>query len=535
MKASFRQWSPKLRTDPFNAFTIFLGFIIWGIVLVYHNIADGDLWAKLAMGSFLFDQGELMRQDYFAFTPALAHYVEHEWGAGAIFYLVLAWGGPTALMVLKVALAFGTTAISLKLGRMMGCRWPTLLVYAVPAAFCILPAYLIVVRSHAFTYVFFALTLYCLEQMKRGVVSLGPVLVLMMVLWVNIHGGFVAGFGAIGVYTVFACPQPKLRRAMLWTFLGCLLATFINPYGMELWDFVIESVLHPYPYLSEWRPLTLWEVDGFIGFRLAFFFTIIVLALGWRKTAPTSWPGLTMLAITIYLGWHSRRLAPFFGICSLAFVSTSLQTIFSAAYQTLAPKFGRAIRPAVLVAAGYGILFMVVAPQLLPSCTGLVLAPVGQYPVRETDILSQAQARGNVAIPFQWGSYVTWRLHPRIKVSCDGRYNSAYPDSTFIMNWDFFYKVGPRWDRLLRNYPVDYIMLDLTSDPLQPNDLTAHGFALVWLQPGVSALLARPDKVQALRETAQNLPETSIEPLDVKIARQWRDSRAGDSKSPPGK
>ena len=90
--------------------------------MVYHNIADGDLWAKLAIGSFLFDHGELMRQDYFAFTPALTHYVEHEWGSGAIFYLALAGGGPTALMGLKVALACGTLAVSLSLARMMGCR-----------------------------------------------------------------------------------------------------------------------------------------------------------------------------------------------------------------------------------------------------------------------------------------------------------------------------------------------------------------------------------------------------------------------------
>ncbi len=521
MKAFLQRWSAKARIDPLPALTIFLGFITWGIVLVYHNIADGDLWAKLAIGSFLFDQGELMRQDYFAFTPALAHYIEHEWGAGAIFYLVLAAGGPTALLGLKVALAFGVLGIGLHLGRMMGCRWPALLLYAVPSAFAILPAYIIVVRSHAFTYVCFALTLYCLERMKRGAYWLGLMLVLMMVFWVNVHGGFVAGFGAIGVYTVFAFSQPKLRRAMLWTSLGCILATFLNPYGMELWDFVIESVLHPYPYLSEWRPLTLWEVDGFMGFRLAFFFTVVVLALGWRKTSPTSWPGLVMLAITVYLGWHSRRLVPFFGICSLAFASTCLQTVLSSAGQKLAQKFKWTLRPALGVSLVYVLLLLIAVQQLLPACTGLVLAPVGQYPVRETDILSRAEARGNVAVPFQWGSYVTWRLHPRIKVSCDGRYNSAFPDSTFVMNWDFFYKVGPRWDQLLRKYPVDYVLLDLTSDPLQPKDLQAYGFVPVWWQPGVSALLARPENVQALRAVTQNLPTTSIEPLDLKIPRQW--------------
>jgi hypothetical protein len=143
------------------------------------------------------------------------------------------------------------------------------------------------------------------------------------------------------------------------------------------------------------------------------------------------------------------------------------------------------------------------------------LAPVGEDPVREADILSRAGAKGNLATPFAWGSYLAWRLYPNIKISMDGRYETAYPESTFALNNAFFDHQGD-WLRLCRSCKVDYVILDLARDRLRPEDLTAQGYVLIWRQDDVSALLCLPMHAAALNEAGRSLPPVTIDPLDLK-------------------
>ena len=87
------------------AFLATLGGIVWLIVLGRINIADGDLWAKMALGAMLLQKGVLLTQDIFAFTPVLPEYVDHEWGSGVVFFAVLNLFGSIGLMALKIGLA----------------------------------------------------------------------------------------------------------------------------------------------------------------------------------------------------------------------------------------------------------------------------------------------------------------------------------------------------------------------------------------------------------------------------------------------
>jgi hypothetical protein len=149
------------------------------------------------------------------------------------------------------------------------------------------------------------------------------------------------------------------------------------------------------------------------------------------------------------------------------------------------------------------------------------LAPVGIYPVREVDVLEQAGVEGNVAVPFHHGSYVSWRLYPKVKVSMDGRYEAAYPESSFKMNQDFFGKRGLDWDRLIREFRVDFVILDYQTCSLRPEDLAAKGYALICQEPGLSGLLALESHASTLRQIFANLPPTTPDPLSAGIPKKW--------------
>ena len=509
------------RTVLIRRVTIFLGVVSFLVVLLASNIADGDLWGKLAIGAHVWKYGTVPVHDTFAFTPVLPRYIEHEWGAGTIFFGVLKFFGPVGLMWLKILLAFGAMLAGMATDRRLDVHWNALLLLAVPVAACLMPGYGLVVRSHAFTYCFFGLTLLCLEVTQRDKTWPAFILPLLFLVWSNVHGGFVAGEGAVAVYTVFALINQRRVKFMLLTALACAAVTLINIYGLKFWAYFIPAILNKRPLITEWQPLPLLGNDSFLGFRILFLLVAVIVIITWRKTEKRSWPGLIMLAVTAFLAWRSRRHVPFFAVTTLAFAGPFLQTLLSGLFAKCPERLRTRLQPAFAVAILYGALSIYAAAHFLPRASFVVLAPVGDVPVREVDILSLAKAKGNLATPFSWGCYCSWRLYPRIKISMDGRYETTYPESTFDMNYEFYAKAGTNWDRLIRDYTVDYVILDLAHRRLRPEDLTPYGYNLIWRNPGQTALLSLQKHVTALREVATNLPPTTINPLDATIPDKW--------------
>ena len=511
-------------SEPSSRFFILLagalGVASFGIVLLFHNIADGDLWAKLALGASVWKDGKLPVQDVFAFTPTLPVYIDHEWGSGLVFFTVLKWFGPGALLLLKVAMAFTALGSALVIARRFGADWPALLAFAVPAALCVLPGFVPVLRSHVFTYVCFSATLLFLELIRAGrrwpAFALAP----LMTLWVNTHGGFVAGLGTIGIYTVASLIDRKALKVMLPTFLACVAATTLNPYGPKYWFHVLPAILHKRPDIVEWQPMPLWANDAFIGFRILLILTIGFLILGGRE-ARKSLPGFCMLLITVLLTLRSRRHAPFFAVAALAFVAPCLSIVVrSTLAKYAAPRLAN-INPARAVFAAFVALTFFVSIKFLPGASFQVFAPVSQFPVREADILARSGLSGSLAVPFEWGSYASWRLYPKIKVSMDGRYEAAYPESTYEMNRDLFAKRGPEWDRLLTRHRVDFVAIDLQRSKLKPEDLTSRGYVTVWQQEGISALVVMNKYAAQLQSIVADLPPFTIETLDASIPDKW--------------
>jgi hypothetical protein len=510
----------RFKAMPFTVVTAILGVFSFVLVLSAYHIGDGDLWAKLAIGASVWIRGELPKHDTFAFTPSLPKYIDHEWGAGTLFYGLLNVCGPWALMALKISLFLGAVSFAAMGARRRGVNASVILFLALPAAWAVLPAYIPTLRAHTLTFFFFSALLLALEELRNGNGKAAFIVPVLMWVWVNMHGGVAAGFGAIAVYGADALFTRRMTGMMMLAGAISLILSLLNPYGIDYWRYLIPALLHARPRIAEWQSLPLWNVDFYLGFRLLCLIVIASLIFGWRGVQAKSWSGMAMLFITAFLGWRSQRHAPFFGIAALLFSGPFLQSSLSRASEFLL-RFTRRPKPITLVMGLYAATAAAIAFTFYPDVSWEVIAPVGHDPVREADILNRAHVRGNLAVPFGWGSYASWRLYPEIKISHDGRYEAAYPESTFKLNNDFFEMRGTNWDRLIREWPVDFVMLDLQHERLQPEELTARGYELIWIDSGVSALLALPSHASALRKAVAELPATTINPLDPAIPRRW--------------
>ena len=66
--------------------------------------------------------------------------------------------------------------------------------------------------------------------------------------------------------------------------------------------------------------------------------------------------------------------------------------------------------------------------------------------------------RGNLLVPFNYGSYALWELRGQMRVSMDGRYDLVYRPETYRRVDDFFLAKGD-WQTLLTTPAPDAILV----------------------------------------------------------------------------
>ena len=111
------------------------------------------------------------------------------------------------------------------------------------------------------------------------------------------------------------------------------------------------------------------------------------------------------------------------------------------------------------------------------------------YPVGPVEYLEQTGTTANVLVPFVAGAYVSWKLHPRVKVSIDSRYEAAYPPERLEEHVDF-HSASPRWRAVLEAYPTDLVLVRSGSE-IAARMATQTPWALVY-QDDAYSLFSRP-------------------------------------------
>jgi hypothetical protein len=417
-----------------------------------HTVADLDVWGAMAMGRETLSRGWPPAQDPFTYVPTRNPLVYHEWLSGALFYLVLEHLGDPALKVLTIGLALLAVGLAALAGRRLGASRLSLLLVILTALPSLQQGYN-VIRAQAFTFAFFALFVLLLEEAARGRRRGLLLIPAVMVVWANLHGGFVAGIGALALYVV----SHLLRGERPWLLIGvsvvAVVGTLLNPYGPSYWQYLHEAILMPRPRIGEWAPLPL-DLTS----RWAFKGGLLLSALAVIVASRRHWPGIIVMGITAVLAVRHVRHIPFFAVALIAFLPFHLTPLLDRVGEFLRARVP--VRPAlpVLFTCFVLVLLTVGAVFQLTLAPWRVHVPASIYPVGAVEFLRLNGLAGNLATPFNWGQYVIWKLGPQVKVSFDGRYETVYPPHVSTDNFNFMYGEGD-WRRLLRVYPTEMVLV----------------------------------------------------------------------------
>ena len=190
---------------------------------------DGDLALHLLLGDLVRASGEVLATEPTTFTASDRPFVAHEWLSQVIFSALHDLLGLRGPLMAVAALLATTLAVILRRCRAEGASaWPSVL--AVLGATLVAHNHL-VARPHAFSWLLATLWWFRLEDLHAGRLSARRWLALglpMLVLWTNLHGGFVTAFFLLGLFglgalgeAMIAAPSdraPALHR--FWTLVG---------------------------------------------------------------------------------------------------------------------------------------------------------------------------------------------------------------------------------------------------------------------------------------------------------------------------
>lgn len=435
--------SPSAARDP-QAVALFI--LLASALFYYFSYpeVDPDLWGHLFFGGEILGKG-LPTHNLYSFTAPGYEWINHEWLAEVIFFLIYQLFGAPGLIAFKVLCGMAVVLlVHLLLKAATGSMFSRTMVLVWVMAI-VSPGFNI--RPQLFTYVLFALVLYFLQRSEEGARLHG--LPLVMALWVNLHGGFAAGVGAALVFlggtvvrdVISGQGVPSQFKRLLIPMIVSGVVLVVNPYGWKLVYFVAQDLLLDRA-IGEWEPLPLTNLS-FLETKAA----LLLIVVFFRRDHLKRWDFWLMVLSALFALRHQRH-TPLFGIAAAPFLCLGVERL-----EAWVKRFMPQWLPALCAAAAMGYPLYLAGVVHVRHGFQLVVNP-GEYPTQAADFLKRNHFRGNIAVPFDWGEYFIWKFYPELRVSIDGRYTTAYPLQVIEDHWEWM-RGGKNWKRLLEAYPAE--------------------------------------------------------------------------------
>ena len=436
-------------------------WIALALQILLPSAADPDLWGHVLFGQRLL-HGELPMVNGLAYTAADHPWINHELAAEAAMAATYRAAGPAGLIALKVLLALASLGLVWRSARRRsGDAWAATIA-TIAAAEVMAPGFMI--RPQLFTLLFLALTCELLARAEYRARAWAWGVPPLVVLWVNTHGGVLAGVGLSALAIVAGLTVPAWRRELgagafvaAATFLAALAAALtMNPFGPALPRFLLSDVT-PRVAITEWAPVSLGD-----GSVLAF--KAMALATGaWMLVSRRArLPEAVLVIVTAGAAVLHRRHIPLFAIVAAPVLAALLaDAIAWARRHADIGRSARLLRPALVTATA---LQLAVTAAIAWRSGGRIEVDPRIYPVQALGFLTENGIAGNVALPFDWGELGLWALPAGSKVAVDGRFTTAYPERLLEQAWRFM-SGAPGWEDLLTQYPTDVVVASRTQAP----------------------------------------------------------------------
>ena len=395
LTAQRRSWRAESRTPLLIAATAYVIALVSGNRL----LNDPDTFLHIAIGRWIWAHGFVPAVDPFSSTVLGQPWIAHERLSGLIFagvYGAVGWAGVNAVTGLALAATFFLLAMALS-----PLLRPLMVAVLITASFLLLAPHLLA-RPHVLAMPLLVAWVIGLEHARDAKCAPSYLLLPLMTLWANLHGGFVVGLGLTAFYALEAILRQKAwpsrrQAARQWggALLGAALAALVTPYGLKgFW--LAFHLLHQsfaLALVSEWRS------TDFGHFQPLEVWVLGLLAVGYWLRLQMSLSRLLLLLGLVHLALVHSRNADLLAIIGPVLLARPLQ-------RALHEPPERVTAPSLACLAGVASAMAIATVAAVAIGT----APNNQHiaPTAALSAASAAGAAGPVLNAYNFGGYLAF-------------------------------------------------------------------------------------------------------------------------------
>ena len=317
---------------PSFALLLFLVHPLVVLLRPERQLQDPGTGWHLATGRYILATGTIPHHDLFSFTASGQPWMQPYWLFETGAALLERLGGLPLYAAVCILLYACLPVLLYRRMLRLGVLIPVALLLTM-IAYVVLTSHALA-RPHVVTYLAFAVFLERLDDVfagRRPTRALWP-LVPMTALWVNLHGGFLAGVTLIGIYAAAAVPsalthgaaaERRRATALLVVLLATAAATLVNPSGIELPRSLVHHLgMATTGAFAEFQSPAFhsgsWPIRAFLALLLA---TLVVAARAPRRL--TAVEGM-LLVFFLHMALHAVRHMNLFAIVAAPLVARAL-------------------------------------------------------------------------------------------------------------------------------------------------------------------------------------------------------------------
>ncbi len=448
-------------------------FLLVSVHLGQSLLNDGDTGYHIRAGEYIMKTMKVPQYDMFSYLTPPLPWTAHEWLSEVIMALVHSAFGLTGVVVffsffiaLTAMLLFETIhasdknilislAVVILATASSGLHW--------------------LARPHIFSFIL-TLAWYhilCLYQYKDR--NLLYALPLLMLLWVNLHGGFMGGFIVLFIFlagnafkALFSVEdrQKALVRlkALAVSAAACLAVCLVNPYGyyILLFPFKLTSSGYLMDSISEFMSPNFHEKYA-KGFEL--YLVLLVAAFAWSRKK-LDFIDVMLVALFLHMSLYSARYIPLFAIVAARILSGMLNdnlyekdNRFSRFMQRRSENISR------LDAKAVRYLWPAASVVLVAyfAATGRITYGFDpkSKPVAATEFIKKERIAGNMFNSDEFGDYLIYAAAPAYKVFVDGRLDMYGADRLKEFRQVTGFHQG--WEKVLEKYGMTWVIFEADS------------------------------------------------------------------------
>jgi len=453
-------------------------FLVVFLVLAFspagkNMLADADTGYHIRAGDYILETRTVPKQDIFSYHYPPLPWTAHEWLSEVVMAVLHRAAGLTGVVVFFSFLIALTYSLLFRYMRAPGRN----------IVFDVLIILLAVIssqihwlaRPHIFSLFFMVVWWHLLDayQNDRGgrLILLPPI----MLLWVNLHGGYLTGFILTGVYFLGnligylrAREEEKegvfrKTRSLSYVLIACLLVSLVNPYGYRILLFPFRLIMDSH-IINNVNEFLSPNFHNPMPFKYLLLLLVGILAF---SREPLDLIEIALVLVFLNMALFAARYIPLFAIVAAPILSRQAESLFAAASEnrwadSLRKRAGR-IATIDASAKGYGWPLAGVFLVFLGVISGGIEFRFDEKikPVAAVEFLKNEHIDGAMYNDDEFGDYLIYATYPRYKVFFDGR-SDMYGTERF-KEFQKIMVFSQGWESVVGKYDIQWFFIGSNS------------------------------------------------------------------------